>query len=241
MTGFIDIHSHILPGIDDGSKNMEMSLEMLKKAENEGISTIFATSHNMPGKGIHSRESIHRRVAELQKAADEEGIKIKIYPGTEYFYREEVINDLEEEKQITFAESDCVLVEFDPMTERAYIRAAAREIIACGFVPVIAHVERYEFLTKQKDYEGIIRLRDIGALIQINTASVTGGMGFWKKLWVRGLLKKELVDFIGTDAHRSEGERSPKFQECAKYVQKKCSKSYADALLGGNAKKYFGI
>lgn len=241
MAGFIDVHSHILPGIDDGSKNMDMSLAMLKQAEEEGVSIIFATSHNMPGKGIHSRDSIYRRVAELQQAAEEAGIHIKIYPGTEYFYREDVINDLEEEKQITYAESNCVLVEFDPMTERAYIRAAAREIIACGFVPVIAHVERYEFLTKQKDYEGIIRLRDIGALIQINTASVTGGMGFWKKLWVRGLLKKELVDFIGTDAHRAEGERSPHFRECAKYINKKCSKPYADALLGGNAKKYFEI
>ena len=90
-----DVHSHILPAIDDGSSGMEESLEMLKIAYSEGIRTMIATPHNMPGKGCPSKATVLKRLDLLQQTAADEGIDIRILPGTEYFFREEVLNLLE--------------------------------------------------------------------------------------------------------------------------------------------------
>lgn len=231
--GYIDTHSHILPGMDDGSSGMEQSLEMLRIACEEGTTTIIATPHNMPGKGCPSREKVERKYEELKKTAASEGITIKILYGTEYFYREEFQELLEEEKVITMAGTDRVLIEFDPDAEKKYIRNAVREVLAHGYTPVVAHVERYMKLM-EKHYESIVELRKMGALIQVNSGSVTGDNGWKTKRDARALLKAGLVDMLGSDAH-STGRRSPKMKECAEYVKRKLPAEYAASLLTAKA------
>lgn len=233
--GFIDMHSHILPGLDDGSKCMEQSLEMLRIAQEEGITEIIATPHNMPGKGRPTREVLEERLGQLQEAAEEEGISIRIHLGTEYYYREEVSEIFDREEAVTMADSEYVLLEFNPLEERAYIFNAVRDTYSSGYTPIIAHVERYEQLMKKTEH--VKTLKDMGALIQVNAASVIGENGRQSKRDVKKLLKAELVDFVSTDAH-SDGHRAPKMSKCAAYLSKKYGPEYADRLLYKNAKKY---
>lgn len=229
----IDTHCHILPGLDDGSKSMEESLEMLQIAYDEGIRTMIATPHNMPGKGRHPKERIEKRLEELKAAAKEKGIQMKLLLGTEYFYREEVIEYFEDEKIIPLADSRCVLVEFDPTVDRTYVKNAIREVLAQDYVPIIAHVERYMQLMEKKQ-EAVEELRTMGALIQVNCGSIMGSLG-WRTKWnTRSLLKRGLVDLLGTDAHSAK-RRAPRMAECAKYLKKTYDQAYVVRLLTAEA------
>lgn len=229
----VDIHSHILPGLDDGSRSMEQSLEMLRIAYAEGIDTMIATPHNMPGKGCPSRETVERKLDRLAEEAAKEGIPVELLMGTEYFFRQEVLEILEQGQGILLGNTDCVLVEFNPGEEKRYIVNGIAQIMELDYVPVIAHVERYMSLM-EKDFETIREMRARGALIQVNCGSVIGDFGSKAKKHTRELLKKGLVDLIGTDAH-SDGHRAPRMRACAKYIEKRCTPRYADRLLQAEA------
>ena len=230
--GYTDIHSHILPGMDDGSRSMGQTLRMLEIAVSEGITTMIATPHNMPGKGCPPGNVVRRTVDGVRRTVEEEGIPLQIVAGTEYYYREEVLDILEDGDVVTLGNSDCVLVEFEPLAERNYIQNALRNILGLGYRPVIAHVERYAKL--MEDVSILYDMRKNGILVQINAMSVTGDNGRQAKKDVRNLLKKGLVDFVATDAH-SDGRRAPFMGKCAEVLYKKCGAEYADRLLFGNA------
>ena len=233
--GYIDMHSHILPGMDDGSRSMGQTLRMLETAVSEGITTMIATPHNMPGKGCPPGSVVRRKVDELRRTVEQEGIPLEILAGTEYYYREEVLDILDSEDAVTLGNSDCVLVEFEPLAERNYIRNALRNILGLGYRPVIAHVERYAKL--MEDISLLTDMRKNGILVQVNAMSVTGDNGRQAKKDVRNLLKKGLVDFVATDAH-SDGRRGPYMEKCAEVLYRKCGTEYADRLLFGNAEAF---
>jgi len=236
--GYIDVHSHVLPGLDDGSRSMEQSLEMLRIAHDEGIEIMIATPHNMPGKGQPPREKVLEWIQNLQEEADREGIPVQLVMGTEYFYREAVPELLEDGKGIGMNGSEYVLVEFDPMVESRYFSNALQDIMGAGYTPIVAHVERY---AKVMDNPTILKdLKRMGVLLQVNAASVIGDNGRVTKKDVKKLLKERLVDFVGTDAH-SDGRRAPRMEKCAAYLTKKYGGDYAWELLCNNAKEYFGI
>jgi protein-tyrosine phosphatase len=230
--GYIDIHSHILPGLDDGSKSMEQSIAMLRTAYSQGITSIIATPHNMPGKGCPSALTVTEKADELNMTADSMGIPVKIYTGTEYYFRQEVLEVFQNEEAITLGNSDCVLVEFEPMVERIYFRNSLRDILGTIYTPVIAHVERY--VKVMEDISVLRELKKMGVLVQVNASSVTGDNGFAIKRNVRKLLKEQLVDFVGTDAH-SDRHRAPLMEKCAEVLYKKYDTAYAEALLFENA------
>lgn len=232
----VDIHCHILPGVDDGAKSLEQAYHMLEIACKQGISTMIATPHHMPDGKNASPETIGKRVAQLQSYVDEKQLNMKIYAGNEIYFYGEAADMLDEGKICTLADSSCVLVEFSPMDDARYIRNSLAELQNMGYDPIIAHVERYMSLCKAP-FEKIQELRDMGVLIQVNAGSVTGFFGKGSKDIAEKLLKKELVDFIGTDAH-SDGGRAPKIEECAQILQKKCSPEYVEDLLYRNAEKY---
>lgn len=232
---YIDIHSHVLPNMDDGSRSASQSLSMLRIACEQGIDLMIATPHNMPGKGCPAPELVCESVDRLAELARQEGLPIQILCGTEYYYREEVLSLLEAERGITLGYSDCVLVEFDPMVDRAYFRNAMRDILGAGYRPVAAHVERYG-----RALADISLLRDLhkmGVLFQVNAASVVGDNGRQSRRDVKALLREGLVDFVATDAH-SDGRRAPYMKKCADILYRKYGRDYAEALLFGNAEKY---
>lgn len=233
---YTDMHSHILPGMDDGSKSMEMTLAMLRIACQEGIGTIYTTPHCMPGKGHPTQEKVERRIRQVQEAAESEGISIELRKGTEYYYMEEMLEWLEEGSIITLGGSQCVLVEFEPIAEATYIRNAVREILGFNYQPVIAHVERYASLMKN-NFSTLKEMKEMGALIQINCDSVTHAGSLHTKQSVKKLLKQGMVDFVSTDSHRDHG-RAPYMEKCAEILKRKYGENYAKALTGGNAGEY---
>lgn len=236
MNRVVDLHCHILPGVDDGAKNFEQSCRMLDIAYEQGISTIIATPHHMPEGKNASPDTIQEKVAELQQYADESHYNMEIYTGNEIYFYGEAADMLEEGEICTLAATSYVLVEFSPMDDARYIRNSLASLQNMGYNPIIAHVERYMSLCKSP-YDKIRELKEMGVLIQVNAASVTGFFGKQSKTIAEQLLKKELVDFIGTDAH-SDGGRAPKIQECARILTKKCKPEYVEKLLYRNAEKY---
>ena len=231
MDGFIDVHSHILPALDDGAKNMDKTREMLQIAYEEGIREIIATPHFFASRKSASANQIRETIARVEEEMRDWGFSIKMYPGNEIYYRSEVAELLEAGEIVTLADSQYVLVEFDPMTEYSYLRDGILKLDSYGYIPILAHTERYECLFEKK--ERLQRVKDHGGLIQVNASSFQGGMFDEMGKRARYIMKNELLDFVGTDSH-STGKRSPRIKETASYLHKKLGRKRAEEILVKN-------
>ena len=231
---YIDIHSHILPFMDDGARDEKMSLEMLKIAEQEGISDIIVTPHYRRGHYKGERKDTDRVLARMRELMKKEGIQVRLHPGNEIYYRSELEEKLESGALSTMNDTDYVLVEFSPMEDFMYIRSAVEELFSIGYTPIIAHVERIQCI--EKKIEHARTLKKMGCELQVNAASAMGDVGFFCKRFVHKLLKEKLVDYMGTDAHNVE-KRPPKMKRCAEMLYRKYDREYVDRILYGNAVK----
>lgn len=227
----IDVHSHILPGVDDGSDCMEKSIAMLKIAEKNDIGTIILTPHNKPGRHHLHASSMNTYIGQLKERMQEEGIEIKLLGGSELLYRMGLPEELKEGEALTMAQSHYVLLEFRPMDDYDYLRNGVYELLAEGYFPIVAHAERYRCLTDR--IERVAELRGMGAYIQLNAGSVMGDLGFKVKSFTKNLLKNEMVHFVATDAHDTE-KRKPELKKCAEYIMKKYGQAYAQDIFVEN-------
>ena len=230
---FIDMHCHVLPGLDDGSRDMEESLRMLRIARDEGITDMIVTPHYKSGHHNASPERILKSIDEVTEAAQAEGIDIALYPGNEVYYFQELEEKLDDQKLWTMNGTDRVLVEFSPIEPFSTIRNAMDDVLGMGLQPILAHIERYECMVSQPENAAL--LKDMGVEIQVNAGDVTGDLGGKIKKYLRGLLEQQLVDYVGTDAHRGEGMRSPRVQECCHYLYKNFGAEYAERITCSNA------
>lgn len=232
MTGFIDVHCHILPGLDDGSQDMKTTKQMLQCAWDEGITCIIATPHFQEG----FAESDVRKIVATYKLVAAEAKKIhpqfKILLGNELFNSVELPEKLDQKKAFTMALGHYVLVEFVTYISYRDMGNALRSLQYHGYRPILAHVERYDCLLSEPDR--VEELIDSGIYIQVNAMSVTGENGGSTKRFVRKLLKKEQVHFIGTDAH-SMRRRKPEMKKCMQIIEKKYGEEYAACLGRRNA------
>lgn len=232
----VDIHCHVIPGADDGAKSYEQAFRMLDIAYKQGIRDIIATPHYMPDGANASPDAIYAGVDKLQEYADDMLYQMNIYTGNEIYFHGEAASMLEKGEICTLAATKCVLVEFSPMDDARYIRNSLVELQNMGYKPIIAHVERYVSIA-QEPFDKVEELKNMGILMQVNAGSITGFYGKERKTAAEKLLKKELVDFIATDAH-SDGNRAPQILECAEILEKKCEPDYVKALLYRNAETY---
>jgi protein-tyrosine phosphatase len=220
-----------MPGVDDGSPDMATSLEMLRIADKNGITHLILTPHHKP---MHHNVSPEHNVAyrkELQEAAKAEGIKAKLFSGNEIYYSDETMEELIEGKICSLAGSDYVLVEFHPTNPYKAIQNAVSRVQAAGFIPIIAHVERYSDIVSHP-----VRVSDLiemGCFIQVNASSVMGKYGFGISHFTRKLLKQQLIHFIASDAHDT-GRRAPQLLDCRNYVERKFGEDYAKKLFFTN-------
>lgn len=228
-----DIHSHILHGLDDGAQSFVQSKHMLDIAWEQGIRRIVATPHFMPEHKNPSKDKILEKLAQLQIYADGQGYDIKLFPGNEIYYHEEIPELLEAGEVLTLAGSEYVLVEFSPMDDFRYIRNSLAAIQAVGFIPIIAHAERYESLF-DKTLQRVAELKDMGVFIQINMSSAEGKMGKKIQKTVLSMMKNRYVDLLGTDAH-SDRSRAPYALVCQKFLCRKLPADYIEALFYKNA------
>ena len=209
MENYIDIHTHILPGVDDGAQSPEMSLEMLRMAAGDGIGQIILTPHSKPWHRHRSCAEVASGVARLRELLQEERLDIQLYTGNELFYRSGLLEELEAGQAAALADSHYVLVEFDPAADYDYIRNGVYTLLTGGYYPILAHVERYKNVCTKKT--GVAELIEMGCF----------------------MLGQGLVHFIATDAHDLR-RRCPCLSACAKYLEKKFGADDSRRLLHDN-------
>lgn len=231
---YIDIHTHILPGVDDGAHNMDETVSMLKMAYEEGILTIIATPHYASGKNSVQIEKLQEKRMQVEVEAKKIDREFEILLGNELFYSDSVIQDLKEGKALTLAKSRYVLVEFTPSTSYEKIRTAIHKLVLAGYAPIIAHVERYQCLyRKQELLEALIEL---GAYIQMNIGSLIGGFFNMEVSNNKKMVGLGLVHFFGSDCHNLVN-RVPRMESGLVQLRKKVDHELLEQILFHNPKK----
>lgn len=228
---YIDIHSHILFGMDDGARDIDTSRQMLRIAAKNGITAIILTPHNKPGHRGMDSARVAEKLEKLKTCLLQENIDIKLYLGNELYYRSELVWEIEDGQAYSLTGSRYVLIEFNPLDGYDYIRNGINEILMGGYYPVLAHAERYQNVCTKKD--GIADLVEMGCYIQVNAGSVMGKFGLKTASLTKKLLKQHLVHFIATDAH-DLGKRAPYLADCADYITKKFGEDDCRTLLYDN-------
>ena len=235
-TGFKDIHTHILFGVDEGSPDIDTSLEMLRMAYEDGTRDVILTPHFHPKRGMAHYSQIVEHYEILADAAEREFPDMGVYLGREIYYRSEILDNLDKLDEKTMCGSDTVLIEFSPNVQAEKVRGAVLDVVMSGYHPIVAHVERYVCTVKDWDY--IYELKQLGADIQINAASVTGDNGWGVQRCVKALLKDHVVDYVASDAHDTT-TRTPQLQKCYKYIVKKYGVEYADRIMKADVVEKF--
>ena len=190
--GFVDIHSHILPGIDDGARNIKESILLISEMKKMGFSKIIGTPHTIPGLYDNTNKSI---IDSFNK------IKIKgvdIGYASEYMLDKSLIKRAEEKKLLTISKN-YVLIEFSFLSNHNNLYEILFEIQTNGYTPIIAHPERYFYF--HADFYNYSRLKKHGCLFQVNLLSLTNYYGNDVNKICRRLIKKGYVDYIGSDFH----------------------------------------
>ncbi|MCM1542854.1 MAG: protein-tyrosine-phosphatase [Blautia sp.] len=227
-----DMHCHILPAVDDGSRDMGQTMDMLRIAQEEGIEAMIVTPHYKEGRHNASPATIMERIREVQEEAERQGIFIPLYPGNEVFYFDGLSERLENNEILSLNHTDRVLVEFSPTEDHTYIRNALDSIRAEGYVPVLAHAERYGCMVR--DWKRVRELKQMDAEIQVNAASACGQLGKQVQRFIHDILQENLVDYVGTDAHDAHG-RAPRFQKSYQMLEKKYGALYINGIFYENA------
>lgn len=216
-----DVHSHILPGVDDGAASDEEAKALFAQYAQSGVDGVVCTPHQNRElrRGAQLREAFERLCEWAPKS-------MNLYLGAEIYAYEGMLDDLRSGELLTLGESNYVLVEFSVHGGMMNIPDVVYELSVGGYTPVVAHVERYGYLTR-RDYEEI---KDSGGLLQINARAFEHRS--LAKL-VKYLLKNNLLDFVASDCHDSK-VRGVDFSAAKKYVQKKFPASF-EKLFGDNA------
>ena len=197
-----DIHSHLIPGIDDGAQNMDESIAMLAKFESLGYKKVVTTPHIMSDYFKNDSNTILNGLSRLNEVKDKLNLKIEVDAAAEYYYDETLLERLNNnEKLLTFGDN-YVLFEFSFHTEPPEPEKLFFELLTKGYKPVLAHFERYLFL--KGNIDRVFKWREKGVNIQLNLNSLTGHYGPQIKQQARALIDAEQVDFVGTDCHRMD-------------------------------------
>lgn len=232
----IDIHCHILFGLDDGSDNLEESVKMARIAVNSGVKAIIATPHsNVPDSYQNFwNEDIAERIIRINQRLEREGIPLKVFPGNEIFSNGDLVSLINSKKLLTLNKSVYPLVEFDVYERSAEAYRQIEALVAEGYVPIIAHPERYAFV--HEDEDAVRRLKRRGALIQINKGSIKGSFGRTAHRVSCEIIENRLADFIASDAH-SPYMRTPFLEEIHEEISIMSSIDYAELIFKGNPAK----
>ncbi|MDR3748716.1 MAG: exopolysaccharide biosynthesis protein [Acidobacteriota bacterium] len=221
----VDIHCHILPGIDDGSKSWEMTAEMCRVAAQDGITHIVATPH-CNDEFDYDRDRYTEMLAELSDAA--EG-RVGFSLGCDFHFSYDNIQDaLTNPRRYTIGDSQYLLVEFSDYALPPTVRQDLLSLASCGMVPVITHPERNQVLLRQQDL--VLGMVEQGCLVQVTANAVTGFWGRQSKKMAEWLLQRDTVHVIASDAH-DPVRRQPVLSGARDAVAKLVGKEIADALV----------
>jgi protein-tyrosine phosphatase len=194
-----DMHSHLLPGIDDGSPDLQTSIQLIRGMVAQGFTKLITTPHIMWEMYPNTPEIITEKLELVKKAVADEGIEVELHAAAEYFLDDHVEGLLKRNEKLLTISGNMVLSEFSLAYPPHGLKDILFEMQMQGYLPVIAHPERYIYLEGNKDFYE--ELKDLGCLFQLNVLSLTGYYGKSVQELANHLIKKGHYDLVGTDLH----------------------------------------
>lgn len=229
----IDFHTHILPNIDDGARNIEETIQLIQEAQKAGFEAIISTSHYMEGYYETNVPEREMWMNIIYQKLQEENLAMKLYLGNEIYLSENMISLLEEQKASTINDTSYVLFEMPLNIEPLNLYNVVYEMMQCKLVPILAHPERYTFV--QQDPELIYDLIEKGVLMQCNYASIIGYYGPKAQIIIKKFLENNMVHFLGSDVHRPN-TIYPRIPEILKKITQIIGKQKLEQLTSKNPK-----
>ena len=245
-----DIHSHIIYHIDDGSHDLEESLELIRQDVEQGAHAIIATPHYYVQYPTDPAR-IRAKLATIEEAlgigeqstaqptpsaaeANASTLDVRLYAGNEVLWFDSMTERLQSGEILTLADSHYTLIEFYPEESYQTILRAIRNVRNAGYRPIIAHAERFKAMQEH----GLAEVRDLGAYVQLSTEPLShkglSGLFDRETKFIQKALRNQEADFLGTDMHRVD-RRPPVLRDAIDWIEKNLDADYADAVLQGNA------
>lgn len=213
-----DLHSHYLPGVDDGSKSIDATKKMLENAALNGITDIIFTPHYILDSRFMSSKSTNEKIIEPIIRFAKEEYNINVFLGNEVYCNTEIWNLYKKGEITTLNGSRYMLIEIPMYSKINNVKSIFFELISNGIVPILAHPERYTAYYNDIDF--FLDLRNMGVLMQMNASSVVGDYGRKAKKMVTKLLKANLISFVGTDIHSEYEEKNNLIPKIEKKLKK---------------------
>lgn len=231
-----DIHSHILP-VDDGALDLNEALATIQRSYDQGVRLLFASPHSFAFR--EEPDDVYKIFDELRTLVNRKLPDMHLMLGCEVLCdkdrMEKVLDALEQKILPRMGTTEYVLTEFYTDTDKEEVDYCTDKLMAAGFIPVIAHLERYPALFENHDH---LKKMHEKMLFQINAYSIAEEKDEVIKAHARFLLQEKLVDFLGSDTHGMK-HRPPMWESAIRYLEQNCGKEYAEALLYKNASEYF--
>lgn len=201
----VDIHSHILCGIDDGSHDIDESIEIIKKAILNNVTDIILTPHYI-NNTIYNADNVQKEKIfhKILNRVKENKLNINLYLGNEIYIDDDIKKLLEENKCSTLNKSKYILIELSIHNKSDTIKGTVEELVNDGYIPILAHPERYSCY--YKDYQFFDNLISLGCLMQANIGSLYGKYGSNSKRMLKGLLKRNMIHFMASDIHSKHSD-----------------------------------
>lgn len=200
-SNYIDIHSHVLPGIDDGAQNIEDSMYLLSAMQNIGFAHVIATPHTFSGIWDNTKASIENVYKETQTLLLDKEMKLPIRAASEYLIDDHFVS-LYQNKEILTLKDNYVLVEMSYLNPPIQLFDIIFDLQVAGYIPVLAHPERYNFY--HSHFDNYKKLKNAGCLFQLNLLSTVGYYGKNVTVTAQKLLQEGLIDFVGSDIHHKK-------------------------------------
>lgn len=217
MGSLIDIHSHILPGVDDGAQTVEDSVNMAKLAVEEGITKIIATPHHQNGKYFNRRNEILNRVIELNRVLQEKNIPLEVLPGQETRIYGELADDLDNGDILPLNQTNYLFIELPSGHVPRYTEKLLFDVQLKGLTPIIVHPERNSEVIENPNL--LLNLVKKGTLTQVTAGSITGHFGKKIQKFSMQLIESNMTHFVSSDAHNISS-RSFKVRESISDIEK---------------------
>jgi protein-tyrosine phosphatase len=224
----IDLHTHILPGVDDGAVDLSTALDMARMAVDDGIQVMACTPHFMPGMYDNQSHDILRRVAEFSARLDDANIALKVVAGCDAHIRPDFMECLREGKILTLNDSRYVLFEPPHNIAPQRLEELLFNIVASNYVPILTHPERLKWIEQQFSiFEELFKL---GVWMQITAGSLTGRFGARPKYWAQKMLAQGMVHILASDAHNLKS-RPPILSEAFEIAKQEVGLDEANNLV----------
>ncbi len=201
----IDLHCHIIPGIDDGAADIAVSLAMARASAADGVSVLACTPHILPGLYHNTGPQIRAMLQRLQEVLEQEGIPLRLVPGADVHMVPDLVEGLRSGRILSIADSRYVLVEPPHHTAPPQLEDFFFGLLVAGVVPILTHPERLSWVPQR--YEAIQRLVRAGVWMQITSGSLAGAFGRTAQYWAHRMLDEGCVHILATDAHDTKHRR----------------------------------